>query len=227
MISPKNKSANYFINKTEKSFLIDGNWNKVPWNRTDPLHIDNDNMWQITYKPYTAVKLCYNDENIYVIFQVKDQYVKCLTDSSNGPVWQDSCVEFFFAPDSSRPENYFNIEINCSGCAYMAYNRTTRIDYDLFTVEDINKTNIAHTIKGLVKKEIEQPIEWIIEYKLPFEVLKKYCKFQHPAKKDTWKANFFKCAENNSHPHWVSWSKVESIRPDFHQSQFMGTLIFN
>ena len=184
--------------------LIDGNWDKPVWNKVESLTIANDNDWAPSYKPLTEVKLCYDDKHLYVIFRVQDRYVKCMTQKQNGPVWQDSCVEFFFSPDPNNSQKYFNIEINCSGYAHMAYQRVPRIDNDFFTAEDIRATRIAHTINGLVVEEIEQPMEWTIDYRLPFALLAKYAEFPYPKKGTTWMVNFFKCAENNSHPHWLS-----------------------
>jgi len=217
----------YKVNKTDEHLPIDGNWNKPLWNRTGSLLIANDNNWVPSYKPHTEVKLRYNNTNLYVIFCVRDQYIKCVTDNHNGPVWHDSCVEFFFSPDITNSQNYFNIEVNCSGYAYMAFQRVPKIDYDLFTIEDIETTKIAHTINDLVIEEIEQPMDWFIEYKLPFEILGQYTKFPSPVKGDIWRANFYKCAENNSHPHWLSWAKIKNPQPDFHLIQYMRTLKFN
>jgi hypothetical protein len=38
-------------------------------------------------------------------------------------------------------------------------------------------------------------------------------------------ANFFKCADHSSHPHWASWSPIgEEL--NFHQPQTFGLLRF-
>ncbi len=157
---------------------------------------------------------------------MQDQYVRCVVDKHNGPVWQDSCVEFFFAPNPNDVNKYFNIEINCNGYANMAFQRVSKIDYDLFTIEDIEETKIANTISEPVIKETDKPIEWFIESRLPFGILAKYTGFQNPGKGDMWRANFFKCAENNSHPHWLSWAKMKNLQPDFHLPQYMNVLKF-
>ncbi|MBN2010784.1 carbohydrate-binding family 9-like protein [candidate division KSB1 bacterium] len=216
----------YCVNKTDKIISIDAMWDKEPWNCIKSLSIESDNDWEPTFKPSTEVKLCYDTENLYLIFRVKDQYIKCTTYHHNGPVWEDSCVEFFFSPFSVTHYGYFNIEINCCGYALMAFQRVPNIDYDLFTIEDIETTKIARTINTAVINEMEQPSEWSIEYKLPFKILTKYTKFPYPMKGDNWLANFYKCAENNSHPHWLSWARIKNPQPDFHLIQYMKTLSF-
>ena len=42
----------------------------------------------------------------------------------------------------------------------------------------------------------------------------------------TWRANFYKCADASVFPHWLTWSRVGLPEPDFHQPAFFGTLEF-
>jgi len=70
-------------------------------------------------------KAAYDDRSIRVIFQVRDQYVRAITTQTHGPVYKDSCVEFFFSPDSKAPLSYFNLEMNCCG-TLLAHHYTGR-----------------------------------------------------------------------------------------------------
>ena len=74
------------------------------------------------FYPVVRAKMMYDRDNLYVIFRVEDRYVRCVTREFNGPVWDDSCVELFFSPDSGAPSKYFNLEINCGGTPLMYYN---------------------------------------------------------------------------------------------------------
>ena len=40
------------------------------------------------------------------------------------------------------------------------------------------------------------------------------------------RANFYKCGDNLSTPHFISWSGIKSATPDFHLPQFFGALHF-
>jgi len=40
-----------------------------------------------------------------------------------------------------------------------------------------------------------------------------------------WRANFYKCADESSHPHWGSWADIGE-RLDFHQPECFGEIIF-
>lgn len=39
-------------------------------------------------------------------------------------------------------------------------------------------------------------------------------------------ANFYKCADGTSLPHYLSWSPIETEKPDFHRPDFFGEIYF-
>lgn len=170
--------------------------------------------------------MMYDDDNIYVIFHVEDQYVRCVAEGINDSVWEDSCVQFFFAPDTKLPEIYFNLEVNCGGTPLMHYNLVPRKDIKTLDVNDIKKIEIAHTLPVKIDPEITKPVTWTIEYKIPLAMISKYSKITYPKSGVIWRANFYKCAEKNSNPHFITWSKITNSVPDFHLPKFFGTLKF-
>jgi len=216
----------YKIEKISKNITIDGKWNKPEWNHKESIAILNNNGWKADFMPKSRVKLSYDESNLYVIFRVEDKYIKCNTTYYNGPVWEDSCVEFFFSSNPNKSPKYFNLEMNCGGTVLMAYQRIPGKDFSLIKVEDLLKMEIAHSLPELIKEEIQLPVTWTVEYRLPFHILKRYTNIATPEKGVVWKANFYKCAEKNSHPHWLSWTRINSPQPDFHLPQYFGSLEF-
>ena len=43
----------------------------------------------------------------------------------------------------------------------------------------------------------------------------------------TLRANLYKCGDKLCSPHFLSWSKVELEKPNFHSPQFFGELTFD
>jgi hypothetical protein len=56
--------------------------------------------------------------------------------------------------------------------------------------------------------------------------MEKYSTFVKPAPGVKWRANLYKCADATSHPHWLTWSKVDYNRPNFHLPDYFGELEF-
>ena len=217
----------YEVVKTKKPIKIDSNWDKKQWKKVKPVTITNYMGDIPAFKPEVQAKMVYDRDNLYVIFRVKDKYVKSITDRNNGPVWRDSAVEFFFSPDVENPRLYFNIETNCGGFALFHHNNPIdRSQNKRLTDEDIAQLEIAHSMAAFVDPEITDEVTWTIEYKVPLDLLRKYSPITTPAKGVEWRANFYKIAEITSNPHYITWSKIDLPRPNFHVPEAFGRLIF-
>jgi len=59
-----------------------------------------------------------------------------------------------------------------------------------------------------------------------FEILEKYHDLTPPVAGTIWRSNFYKCADESSHPHWLTWAPINFPRPSFHIPEFFGTLEF-
>lgn len=217
----------YNVVRLNKSLTIDANWDKSQWQKVKSVEIKNLMGDKPKFIPSAQAKMMYDDKNVYVIFRVMDQYVRCIEQDYNGPVWGDSCVEFFFAPDSNLPLRYFNLEINCGGIALMHYNIVPRKEYKKLDAEEIKQIEIAHSLPQKVDPEMTDPVNWTIEYRIPLRILENYSSITHPAKGIIWRANFYKIADKTSNPHYMTWSYIGNIKPDFHLPQFFGMLKFN
>ena len=227
----------YEVVKTKKPIKIDSNWDKKQWKKVKSIAITNyirEEVDNPIFRPEVQAKMVYDKDNLYVIFRVKDKYVKSITDRNNGPVYKDSAVEFFFCSDVENPRLYFNIETNCGGFVLFHHNNPIdRSQNKRLTDEDIAQLEIAHSMPAIVDPEITDEVTWTIEYKVPFDLLRKYSPITTPAKGVEWRANFYKIAEITSSPHHITWSKIDPFwaannysRPNFHIPEAFGRLIF-
>ena len=217
----------YEVFKLQQPMQIDASWDKPQWQNTEALDIINYTGKIPEFSPSVKAKMRYDSENLYLIFQVKDRYVHCITNEINGPVWEDSCVEFFFSPDTSLPQQYFNLEINCGGTPLMHYNIIPRKETKTLEVKDIEKIEIAHSLPSIVNPELTENVTWIIEYRIPVEILRKYSNVTFPKHGVIWRANFYKIADGGSNPHYITWSVVKNVaEPDFHLPRYFGQIVF-
>lgn len=206
--------------------VIDANWNKPQWLGVESIIIDNNLGAVPKYTPVTNVKMQYDDENIYLIFKVQDNFVKCTRTEINSDVYNDACVELFFSPVLAKPDEYFNFEVNSGGIAMLRYNYIPRESFKMVDVADIQKIEIAHSLPAIIAKEIKEPVEWTLEAKIPFSVLAKYADIAYPKSGVSWRANFYKTATTTSNPHYITWAKIINQKIDFHQPKYFGDLKF-
>lgn len=210
----------YKVQKAKNPVSVNDGWNKSEWKGVKSIKIQNYMGEMPSFKPTAEAKMSYDDEYIYVIYRVKDRYVRSITEKINGPVWKDSAVEFFFSPEANKPTNYFNLEINCGGTPLLHHKNGRP------SVEDIQKIEIAASLPKVVDPEITKPVTWTISFKIPLSMLEKYTHVVRPKPGVAWRANFYKIAEINSNPHYITWNEVKNNKPQFHLPKFFGILKF-
>ncbi|MGB3777438.1 MAG: carbohydrate-binding family 9-like protein [Tunicatimonas sp.] len=218
--------STYQVVRFEDDLTIDGRWDKPEWQATEAVELTHFMGEEPAFPHRVQAKMMYNRQYLLVIFRVHDNYVRCQTQQVNGPVWEDSCVEFFFAPDTTYQERYFNLEVNCAGTPLMHYNAGPGGGYLPLDEEDARQIQIATSLPGTRDQEITTPTTWTLEYQIPVSLLKKYAPVTDPASGVQWRANFYKIAHKSSHPHYITWSPIERQEPDFHLPEFFGLLEF-
>lgn len=226
-MQPSNlKKSVYHVTKISSPLSIDANWEKEIWRKIDPIEIRRYMGEKPSHFPRVQAKLAYDDEAIYVIFQVEDQYVRAVAQKHQDGVYKDSCVEFFFSPENNSSRGYFNLEMNCGGTMLFHHQKEPRTGSVHISDEDINQISVAHSLPKQILEEIQDPTIWTVEYRIPFGILTKYHELTKPQKGTIWRANLYKCADDTSHPHWLTWAPVQNPKPNFHLPDFFGELKF-
>jgi hypothetical protein len=216
----------YKVARLSKPLVIDANWDKPAWKKITPLTLGNHMGEPPAHRPKVLSKIAWNEQALYIIFRVEDRYVRAVAKKHQGYVYKDSCVELFFTPGSKPSGSYFNVEINCGGTMLFWWHPENGPAIPV-AAEDARQIKIAHSMPKIVDPEITTPTTWTLEYRLPFSVIRKYFPgATQPESGGSWKANLYKCADDTSHPHWLTWSFVDHPTPKFHVPQSFGTLRF-
>lgn len=218
----------YGVPQAEEPITIDADWNKPAWRDVEPLELAHAMGERPEHFPKVQAKVAYDAANLYVIFRVKDRYVRAVARKHNDPVCRDSCVELFFTPGTDASKGYFNVETNCGGTMLLHFQVIPRRDPQSLSDDAMNRIEIAHTMPKIVDREIAEPTTWVVEYRLPLDLLEVHLPDAvRPAPGVVWRANFYKCADDTSHPHWLTWAKVDRPKPDFHVPECFGYLKFH
>ncbi len=219
-------ASKYKVQKISMQPEINAVWDKMPWSRIEPIQIKQFMGDKPEHFPFTQAKVAYDNTAIYVIFRVEDKYVKAVAGKNQGPVYLDSCVEFFFSPEDGIKEGYFNLEMNCGGNMLFHHQMEPRTKQTLLSEDHIAQVEVATTLPEIVDPEIVEDTTWVVEYRIPFSVLSNYHSFSNPEAGSIWRANFYKCADKTSHPHWLTWSPIDFPTPNFHVPEYFGVLEF-
>lgn len=169
------------------------------------------------YKPEVSFAIAHDGQSLLIKFFVTEDNVHAVTTVSNGPVWEDSCVEFFVKEPDSR--FYFNFETNCIGVG-LAAKRVSKSECTHFSEEQM-ATIGRHSSLACEPVDIKGSHSWSLELRIPFACI---CENWDGSVPKTLNANFYKCGDKTDKVHFLSWNKVETKNPDFHRPEFFGVL---
>jgi hypothetical protein len=224
--APPVKQNTYRVPRMMDNPAIDADWNKSAWKEVAPATLEYYMGDEPAHQPKVQVRAAYDDRDLYLIWKVEDKYVLAKCTKHQQEVCRDSCVEFFFTPVSDPKERgYFNLETNCAGVKFFG-THVAGSNSKKLTADDFATVVTATSLKGPIESEIAQPTTWTVEYKIPLSLLEKFTKIERPKPGVTWRANFYKCADESSHPHWLTWSPVTHAEPSFHLPKYFGILAF-
>ncbi|MBL8849481.1 MAG: carbohydrate-binding family 9-like protein [Planctomycetaceae bacterium] len=218
----------YKVHRAQSGIAFDARWDGKFWSDLPTLELKHFMGEKPEHFPHVEARLAYDHQAVYVIFRVEDRYVRAVAQQHQDAVYKDSCVEFFFTPHADIGQGYFNLEMNCGGTMLLHYQREPRQDHQPLSEDDLSQIEVTHSLPRIIDPEITEATEWTVAYRLPIETFRKYfpAPLVQPAPGVAWRANFYKCADDTSHPHWLTWSPVRFERPDFHRPQSFGVLEF-
>jgi hypothetical protein len=216
------------VRKVFDAAKLDLDWRNPAWAAGQMHEVKHFRPESSAHRPQTFLRLLHDARGIHGLFQVHDQYVRCVRTEYGSEVWKDSCVEFFVQPKAGA--GYFNFEFNCGGaclCSYILDPTRTPDGFKAFAKvppEIGRQIQVRASMPRLVEPEIAGPMDWSLQFFIPFSLLEEYVGPLGDTAGQTWRGNFFKCAEDNSHPHWAAWSPVDEF--NFHLPRCFGTLRF-
>ena len=186
---------------------------------SNPINILN---WEkaFPYKPGLKFRIGHTGNEIWLKYYVKEKNILAQETRINGDVYKDSTVEFFISVDG---KNYYNFEFSCIGTPHVAHGpgRGNRTFVDAQTVKEIK---IESTLGTEPFAEKSGNFEWEMMIRIPLKCFA----FDEIETLNGLKAtaNFYKCGDETSDPHFVSWNPIKTENPDYHCPQFFGNVEF-
>ena len=185
----------------------------IDWEQIPALSVGNI-LWTDDTGIRAQGQLCYDDENLYVRLSAAEKEIRAENTEPLSPVFEDSCLEFFFMLDGAG--NYFNFEINPNGCLLIKFgtdrhNRVDIVRQDAAGYFDI-RTN--RTADG-----------WEVYYKIPLRFIQLFYPGYHF--EGSLRANVYKCGDKTMNVHYLSWAPIGLPSPDFHCPEFFGWMNFS
>lgn len=163
------------------------------------------------------VQFAHDERHLIVNFEIFENEFRAKTTFHNDSVYEDSCVECFL--QNINDNKYINFEFSASSFILAGYgeNRYGRIQFDPKKIDKISREVIIYN------KE-ENNVHWkeIIKIDLfDWNLVNGSTLINQKIK-----GNFNKCGHKLSVPNFFSLFKINTPKPDFHQSESFKELTF-
>jgi len=173
-----------------------------------------------SYNPDVKFAIAHSPGYIFLKFYVCEKEKKAIFSQPNDPVYRDSCVEFFICFEDDK--NYYNLEFNSLGTCLMGYG-PDRENRRLLPEELIRRIDTMSFSDQ--SESADNNYCWQLILAIPYEV---FCFRQLGVLRGkTARANFYKCGDDLTVPHFLAWNNIHTPHPDFHQPNFFGMLAFS
>ena len=225
-LANENWKIAYCIHRVASAPPLTCDWHDPAWQGAETAELTHARPEGSDHRPKVAVRLLHDGRYIYGLFQVHDRYVRAVNIRYQAAVYKDSCVEFFFRPDVGP--GYFNLEMNAGGSYLFQYGsryyQRGKLKVNRSAVAEAygRMLTVKTTLPEFVEPEIEGPLTWYVQFVIPVATLEAYCGKIDALGKRTWRGNFYKCADETSHPHWLAWAPLPRL--SHHLPECFGTL---
>ena len=176
-------------------------WSVLPNGKLEFFNWEGENA----YRPETEFMLAFCGDSLSVRMLSCENDVRATYTEVNSPCWQDSCMEFFFAP-FGKENGYINIEVNPLS-AYLAEFGKERCERVLLN---------SLTDENPVVESSCSDKGWSTMITVPYLLIEDVFKRHFDPLDSDFYADFFKCGDLTDHPHWLSFTPMGENPPGFH-----------
>lgn len=189
----------------------------IDWDKYPVLTIENPVIVEHTDVRAQA-QICYDEENLYLHFTAWESEIRAEEEGLLGmPCW-DSCMEFFFCPEEGD-SRYLNFEMNPKGCLHIGFGASIETALKIVINKDDREANIFAPVITRFDGG------WELTYRIPVFFIRRFFPDFSLFSGKIIRANFYKCAEKTSAPHFLTWNIITRRgRSIFHTPAEFGLL---
>lgn len=184
----------------------------LPWSGLNEAKLDQF-PWKWDYEPECAARVGWNSKGLHVLMYGFEPVIRCKETQIGGPVCDDSCLEFFVAPDISRP-TYINCESNplCVMHIGIGDNRYDRKVFDHIPA-GFHPSHSVHCGGW-----------WAVSYTIPADfILEHFGVILQPELR--MRGNFYSCGDREFRRHNGMYKGYSIEKPDYHRPELFADMM--
>ncbi len=207
----------YYALSTDSPIQLTGDGQDVAWKAAIEL-TDFRLHWDADEPPATSFKALHDDLFLYLLYSAKDPFIqhKLKTLDTIPAVHSDRVEIFFKGINDTLP--YYSLEMDCLGRLFDSQGRFGKyIDADWhWPTKDLEiKTQVfddRYTLEARISKSSLNSFGLITDNKIHAGI---------------YRADYITNDMGERSPHWISWVKPDSPKPNFHIPSSFGLIVLN
>lgn len=207
----------YTVYHTSGKIVLDGVLDEDDWSNAQSAGDFQFPWWTEGEKEQTGVKMLWNDDFLYLSFRCDDKHIQADHYNVNSATYEDDCVELFWNPVPDKGSDYYMFEINCIGVP-KSLRKSDRITVML--------PYITQSIQGTLNDDTDTDTGWIVEMAVRFDEYTEISPGTTPEPGDIWRIGLNRTG-GETNPQYSQWSPSQTDRPNFHQPDDFGTIVFS
>ncbi len=203
---------------------IDGKLDEPDWVKAQGIPLQFPWEQQTGAKQKTAVKLLWNDVNLYVGYDCQDEEITAAHDQRDDPTYKDDCVEIFISPNQQSLDLYYGLEMNCRAVLYDYFYVFKR---SLIKRFDMRGVILATDLRGTLNVSGDRDNGWSLEVAIPFANFSDLTRDIPPRPGSSWRINLNRWDGVEPHRRLSIWSPSGLEVPNPHNPERFGVLVFS
>ncbi len=204
---------------------IDGNLDEAAWGTASSTGRLVNTMTGGPAEPETSVKVLWDDDKLYVAFDVKDDFIRSSFDSRDDHLWEQDTVEIMVDPDGDG-QNYFELQVSPTGVSFETRYDTARQPQPFGHVDWNPELESAVSVRGTANDD-ESDEGYTVEIAIPWaSFVNGDAEGTKPELGQTWRINFFlmDARQGDAPMRTAGWSPPRV--GDFHTLNRFGRVVF-
>jgi len=202
---------------------IDGKLDEKDWREAQPSGAFVQTMSGERGAFTAGTRVAYDDKNLYVAFQVEDDYLKSTFKKNDEHLWEQDTVEVMVDPDGDA-KNYFELQVAPTGVVFDTRYDSRRQPQPFGDMAWSSALKAKVALQGKPNDD-EADVGYAVEMAIPWTAFAAGpTPAQPPAAGSTWRMNFFVMDARREGQRAVGWSAP--LIGDFHTLDRFGRVVF-
>jgi len=215
----------YEVKRASGPIVIDGKLDDKAWAAANTAELAVTWESQTGPRQKTLARLLWDDDYLYVSFEVEDADITAQFTQRDDPTYRDDAVEIFINPRPSQTTAYIGLEMNARAVLYDYLRVTTGPNSSqVFKRFQLEGVRLATFLDGTLNARGDQDRGWSLEAAIPWVNFEELAR--RPTAGTAWSFNLNRWDGVEPNRRMTIWSNPLAARPNPHVPERFGEMRF-